>query len=139
MKPKGPKQAAIDPVELVKEIKSRPVENLPGDLAAAEIEMAAMQDEIDRLNAALEEVTQDRDKWRSMELGPCEQIRAAEQAEAAIVADLREGANLLDGGMVLRMPWSDFATHNRAIASALRKAANRYERGDHRKGGGDGE
>jgi len=59
-----------------------------------------------------------------------ERDEALETAEAAIIADLRGSASLLDGGVV---PSSDFATHNRAIASALRKAANRYERGEHRK------
>ena len=52
-KTKGPKQAAIDVVELVREIKSRPPEQLPGDLAAMEIFLAAAEDIIDELRAKL--------------------------------------------------------------------------------------
>jgi len=50
---KGPKQAAIDVVELVREIESRPPEQLPGDLAAMEIFLARAEDIIDELRAKL--------------------------------------------------------------------------------------
>lgn len=84
---------------------------------------------IRHLRAALETARRDRDAWIEWWRSHQDECSLG-RAEAAIIADLRESANLLDGEMV---PSSDFATHNRAIASALRKSANRYERGAHRE------
>lgn len=50
---RGPKQRAIDVVDLVREIQSRPPSQLPGDLAAAEIELAAATDIIDMIRDEL--------------------------------------------------------------------------------------
>jgi len=50
----GPRQAAIDVVQLVREIKSRPPLNLVGDVAALEIEVAAAGDIIDELKVEIE-------------------------------------------------------------------------------------
>ena len=68
--------------------------------------------------------------YEALETVKKERNEALETAEAAIIADLRDSANM----------WADFRhpspsvdARNRSIAVALRKAANRYERGEHRK------
>jgi hypothetical protein len=50
---KGPRQAGIDVVALMREVKSRAPSDLPGDVVALEIEVAAAGDIIDRLTDQL--------------------------------------------------------------------------------------
>ena len=80
---------------------------------------ALIEETVKQLRAELETVEKERNE-------------ALETAEAAIIADLRDSANR----------WADFRhpspsvdARNRSIAVALRKAANRFERGEHRKDG----
>ncbi len=53
---KGPRQSAIDIVDLMREIESRSPKDLPGDLVAAEIEIAAAGDIIDSLHAEIKDL-----------------------------------------------------------------------------------
>lgn len=51
----SPHRRAIDVVDLVREIKSRPLTQLPGDVATLEIEVAEAADTIDQLREELVE------------------------------------------------------------------------------------
>lgn len=85
---------------------------------------------------ALEEAQQERGRLLS-ELETAEQERdeARTEAEAAVIADLREGAALLKSGW----SWGGIESRTRMpccrtdMASVLEAAANRFERGEHRK------
>ena len=85
-------------------------------------DLIELLDKIDRLTFALHKAQQERDEVRT-------------EAEAAIIADLREGAAFLKSGW----SWGEIESRTQlsfcreVVAEVLEAAAKRYESGEHRK------